>query len=112
MREDDGLAMSSRNQYLTTAERQQASRLHQVLESISDGLQAGRRDFAVLEDEVATVLNKTGWQVDYVQILDPNLDAPRIKGRDFMILAAANLGASRLIDNLRCLISAGSKIRK
>lgn len=112
VREDDGLAMSSRNQYLTSAERQQASRLHQVLESISDGLQAGRRDFAALEDEVATVLNKTGWQVDYVQILDPNLAPPRKKGRDFIILAAANLGASRLIDNLRCFISAGSKNRK
>lgn len=112
VREDDGLAMSSRNQYLTSTERQQASRLHQVLESISDSLQAGRRDFAALEDEVATVLNKTGWQVDYVQILDPNLAPPREKGRDFMILAAANLGASRLIDNLRCHISAGSKNRK
>jgi len=112
VREDDGLAMSSRNQYLTAAERQRASRLHQVLESISDSLQAGRRDFTVIEDEVATVLNKTGWQVDYVQILDPNLAPPRLKGRDYMILAAASLGATRLIDNLRCHISAGFRNRK
>ncbi|MCK4742364.1 MAG: pantoate--beta-alanine ligase [Sulfuriflexus sp.] len=112
VREDDGLAMSSRNQYLTRAERQQASRLHQVLECIADGLIAGRRDFSDLEAEAAKVLNKTGWQVDYVQILDPNLAPPREKGRDFMILAAANLGVPRLIDNLRCIISAKSKNRK
>jgi len=106
VREDDGLAMSSRNQYLSTMERQQASRLHQVLECIVDGLQRGQRDFAALEAEAANALNKTGWKVDYVQILSPDLTEPREKGRDFMVLAAAHLGVTRLIDNIACTIRA------
>ena len=104
VREDDGLAMSSRNQYLTASQRQRASRLYQVLASVADELQSGRRDFSALESEATLVLNKTGWQVDYLQILSPALLDPREKDRDFMILAAAHLGTPRLIDNLLCTI--------
>jgi len=104
VRDDDGLAMSSRNQYLTPAERQQASRLYQVLGCVAADLRKGRRDFTELEAEAQTVLNKTGWQVDYIQILTPELLTPDEKDRDFMILAAANLGVPRLIDNLMCKI--------
>jgi len=105
VREDDGLAMSSRNQYLSGAERQQASRLQQVLQCIEAELKAGRRDFSDLCDEASTALNKTGWQVDYVEILTPELREAGEKDRHFIILAAATLGSTRLIDNLECSIS-------
>jgi len=106
VRETDGLAMSSRNQYLTEMQRQQASRLHHILESIAAQLRSGRRDFADLCDEATRALNKTGWKVDYVQILRPDLSEPTEKTRDFIILVAAYLGKPRLIDNLQCTISA------
>jgi len=106
VREDDGLAMSSRNQYLTDSQRHQASRLHHVLQSIAAQLRTGRRDYDDLCDEATRALNKTGWKVDYVQILRPNLTKPTEKTRDFIILAAAYLGKPRLIDNLQCTISA------
>jgi len=106
VREADGLAMSSRNQYLTESERHQASRLQHVLQSIAAALRAGRRDYAALSDEAALALNKTGWKVDYIEILRPNLTEPTEKSRDFIILAAAYLGKPRLIDNLECRISA------
>jgi len=112
VREADGLAMSSRNQYLTNNSRQQASRLYQVLSSVADELQHGRRDFSALEAQAITVLNKTGWQVDYVHILSPELLTPHEKDRHFMIFAAAYLGVPRLIDNLKCTISPQSKNRK
>ena len=104
VREDDGLAMSSRNQYLTDDERQRASRLQHVLQLIAAELRRGRRDFADLSDEAARALNKTGWKVDYIEILRPNLTKPSEKTREFMILAAAHLGKTRLIDNLKCII--------
>jgi len=106
IREEDGLAMSSRNQYLSDAERSQASRLQHVLQSITAQLTTGRRDYNALCDEATLALNKTGWKVDYIEILRPNLTQPSIKSRDFIILAAATLGKPRLIDNLECHISA------
>ena len=111
VREEDGLAMSSRNQYLSMEQRQQASRLYQVLEYVAVRLLRGQRDFDALEKEATNVLNKTGWQVDYVQILTPEMTPPSKNGRDFIIFAAANLGRSRLIDNLICTIPAKPKNR-
>lgn len=106
VREDDGLAMSSRNQYLSEQQRHQASRLHHILQSLGAALRTGRRDFDVLCNEATLALNKTGWKVDYIEILRPNLTKPTIKSRDYIVLAAANLGKPRLIDNLECHISA------
>jgi len=105
VRETDGLAMSSRNQYLTETDRLKASRLHHVLESIAAHLRAGRRDYAELCAEATRTLNKTGWEVDYVEILRTNLTEPTETTRDFIILAAAHLGIPRLIDNLEWSIS-------
>ncbi len=104
VREDDGLAMSSRNQYLTNNERQRASRLQNILQLIAGELRKGRRDYSALSEEATLALNKTGWKVDYIEILRPNLTQPTEKTRDFIILAAANLGKPRLIDNLKCTI--------
>jgi len=104
VREDDGLAMSSRNQYLTDNERQRASRLQNILQLIAGELRKGRRDYSALSEEATLALNKTGWKVDYIEILRPNLTQPTEKTRDFIILAAANLGKPRLIDNLKCTI--------
>jgi len=104
VREEDGLAMSSRNQYLTQEERQRASRLQHILDLIAAELRKGRRDFDALTDEATLALNKTGWQVDYIEILRPNLTKPTEKTRDYIILAAASLGKPRLIDNLKCTI--------
>jgi len=106
VREEDGLAMSSRNQYLSEQQRHQASRLHHILQSLAAALRTGRRDFAALCSEATQALNKVGWKVDYIEILRPNLTEPTIKSRDFIILAAANLGKPRLIDNLECHILA------
>ncbi len=104
VREEDGLAMSSRNKYLSEDERHRASRLQHILQMIAAELRKGRRDFSDLAAEATLALNKTGWKVDYIEILRPNLTQPSEKTREFIILAAAYLGKPRLIDNLKCSI--------
>ena len=97
----DGLALSSRNQYLTAAERSEAMRLYQTLTEIRQALAAGERDFPKLERQAQAHLSEHGWQVDYVSIraqttlLPPDSDTAAL-----VILAAARLGSTRLIDNL------------
>jgi pantoate--beta-alanine ligase len=92
-REPDGLAMSSRNAYLSAKERAEAPRLHRVLQSVS----TGRRSAAQAFDE----LTQAGWKPDYVEVRRrADLKPPQGAERERVVLGAARLGATRLIDNL------------
>ena len=103
VREPSGLAMSSRNGYLSHAEKAQASQLRAELVSLSEQIkQQGRRaNFSSLEQAAALNLQRQGWQVDYVAIrAASNLQAASAEDTDVVVLAAAKLGTTRLIDNL------------
>lgn len=100
VREPDGLAMSSRNGYLTPGQRACAPRLAQTLNEVADQLRGGERDFDALERAAAQVLNAEGFRTDYVSIRRPDLQPAAAGDTRLVILAAAHLGATRLIDNL------------
>ena len=101
VREKDGLAMSSRNQYLSDAQKKIAARLHATLESIGNDLQNGRRDFADLESEASATLTEAGFNVDYVAVRRAqNLEIPDRDCDELVVLVAAHLGDARLIDNI------------
>ena len=101
-REDDGLAMSSRNGYLNADERARAPMIYAMLKSLAGQIHAGRDDFGLLEDEGCAVLDAAGFRTDYVAIRrTEDLAPPQSKGDELVILAAARLGRTRLIDNLR-----------
>jgi pantoate--beta-alanine ligase len=101
-READGLAMSSRNRYLTPAERGQAPALQRALARVRERLEAGERDFARLTDDARTELSGAGFRPDYVEIRRQGDLAPaNAAGTEpLIVLAAAHLGRARLIDNL------------
>jgi pantoate--beta-alanine ligase len=104
LRAEDGLAMSSRNGYLSATERQQAVLLSQTLKTLADALRAGRTDYAALEAAAMDALRSAGWQPDYVvarRRVDLQAPAPGDAPVDMLVvLAAAKLGTTRLIDNL------------
>jgi len=101
VREEDGLAMSSRNQYLTEAERTTAPDLYRTLSEVGDKLQSGRRDYEALENESVERLTEAGFDVDYFSIRRAqNLEVPDRDCDEIVVLAAANLGNARLIDNI------------
>jgi pantoate--beta-alanine ligase len=100
-RAPDGLALSSRNGYLSTDERARAILLHRVLEQVATAIRAGKRDFAALEQVAMATLSAAQWLPDYVAVRkQADLQLPAAADRDFVILAAARLGTTRLIDNL------------
>ncbi|HEY0905832.1 MAG TPA: pantoate--beta-alanine ligase, partial [Methylophilus sp.] len=91
---------SSRNGYLTPAQKIQAAGLYQQLQRVRQALLDGRRDYAAICAESVAWLTDAGWQVDYVEIRSPSaLTAPTAMARDWVVLAAARLGNTRLIDN-------------
>jgi len=99
-RADDGLALSSRNGYLSADERVEAVALSRELKGIAGALRSGRRDFAALEQAAMDALTARGWRPDYVALRrQADLGAPA-EGEPLVVLAAARLGATRLIDNL------------
>ncbi len=103
-RERDGLAMSSRNRYLSDDERQVAPKLHAELERVRDALQEGERDYRALEMRATHALEAAGFDPDYVEVRRAiDLSKPNgIKSGDgLIVVAAAWLGGARLIDNLR-----------
>lgn len=101
VRENDGLAMSSRNAYLTPAERQKAAALYQSLRIIGGKLSAGEEDFARLEEEGKALLQQAGMLPDYFSIrCAEDLRPAEVGVASLVILAAAYLGRARLIDNL------------
>lgn len=101
VREPDGLALSSRNQYLTAAERAAAPQLQASLAACAAGLTAGRRDFAALEAEAMARLAAAGFRPDYVAVRTmDDLGEPATGRAGLVVLAAATLGCARLIDNI------------
>jgi pantoate--beta-alanine ligase len=105
VRAPDGLALSSRNAYLTLDERREAPRLYQVLNKVRAELEAGARDFQRLDQEAMTELSRHGWQPDYVAVRrQADLRPPTERDRDLVVLAAARLGRPRLIDNIEIVL--------
>ena len=97
----DGLALSSRNQYLSEAERKQAPQLYRELQAIARAVENGNRNYAALEQQAAANLKQAGWQVDYVEIRHAgNLQVAHVGDGELVVLAAARLGNTRLIDNV------------
>jgi len=105
LRAADGLALSSRNQYLSASERTEAVFLYQTLTEMRKTLQNGARNYAQLERNAVEALSARGWQVDYVAIRAQfTLALPVQDERALVILVASRLGVTRLIDNLEvCL---------
>jgi pantoate--beta-alanine ligase len=105
VRDTDGLALSSRNRFLSEAERKEAPRLFRVLNEVRDRLRAGESDAPRIEHDAQRELAAAGWKVDYVSIRrQMDLKPPAVEqiaaGEPLVVLAAAKLGTTRLIDNL------------
>jgi pantoate--beta-alanine ligase len=102
VREPDGLAMSSRNQYLSAQERSIAPQLHQFLQAAVTRLRKGDRDFAEIEEEGMRSLSAATFRPDYFSVRNASdLQTPTADTRHFAVLTAARLGKARLIDNLQ-----------
>ena len=102
VREPSGLAMSSRNAYLSEDEKQRASVLYRSLSQAKAALEAGLRDYTGIEAAAVQMLQNEGFRIDYFAIrrLD-DLTGPSTDDTDFVVLVAAWLGRARLIDNIR-----------
>lgn len=101
VRAESGLALSSRNHYLSDTERDQAALLNATLVSIKQSIDAGTQQYRELEDQAVTALTDGGFDVDYVAVRDAHrLCEPDSESTDLRILAAARLGGARLIDNV------------
>lgn len=102
VREADGLALSSRNQYLSTQERRIAPGLYETLQYVRDRLLHNGVDHTDLEQDAIMRLEKVGFVPDYVAIRQcETLQEPKTPTDELVILAAVRLGSTRLIDNLR-----------
>ncbi|WP_420009999.1 pantoate--beta-alanine ligase [Xanthomonas sacchari] len=99
VREADGLAMSSRNQYLSPEERPRAAQIHRTLRAMRDGHLVGRPR-AEVEAEATAQLQAAGFEVDYSVLRTPDLSEPQDATGPRVALIAARLGRTRLIDNL------------
>jgi pantoate--beta-alanine ligase len=100
VRAEDGLALSSRNAYLSAAERTEAPWLYRVLCEVREALLAGRRDYAKLETQALAKFGSK-WVPDYVAIRrQSDLQLPSSADRELVVLGAAKLGRPRLIDNV------------
>jgi pantoate--beta-alanine ligase len=102
VRDADGLAMSSRNQYLTEAERAQAPVIHATLLAAATRLGAGDGEIASIERAGVQALESAGLRPDYFAVRDAVSLAPPLPGaRELVVLTAARLGKARLIDNVQ-----------
>ncbi len=100
-REEDGLAMSSRNGYLTPAQRLEAPRLYRALGLLVDAIKQGNTDFEDLEAQTTQFLTQLGWIVDYISIRSAQTLLPASKNdTKLVVLGAARQGTTRLIDNI------------
>jgi len=105
-RAEDGLALSSRNGYLTGQERAEAPRLYRLLRAAAQRIESGEAAFAAIEQAAADELARHGWRVDYIAVRSrATLLAPQANEPDLVILAAAHLGRTRLIDNIECRLA-------
>jgi pantoate--beta-alanine ligase len=100
-RESDGLAMSSRNRYLTPAERRAAPALHAALQEAAKALRAGERDFVALQQAGMDNMRSAGMAPEYFEVRRQGDLAPAARSdRNLVVLAASKLGRARLIDNV------------
>jgi pantoate--beta-alanine ligase len=104
-RADDGLALSSRNVYLSKEERNEAPALFRLLNGVADEIRSGHLDIFELERNAMAKLAHRGWKPDYISIrkradLQPPAAGDLATGEPLVVLAAAKLGTTRLIDNL------------
>lgn len=107
VRAGDGLALSSRNQYLTASERSEAIFLNQTLQALRQQVLQGARNFDLLQQQALAALTHWGWAVDYVSIRNQSdLQPVQSASRDLVILAAARLGKTRLLDNVEVYLDA------
>jgi pantoate--beta-alanine ligase len=100
VRDPTGLALSSRNGYLSDAQRTEAAQLHAMLSRLGDAARSGRTDWGSLEREARDTLSARGWLPDYVAIRRRSDLREASAGEPLIALAAAKLGGTRLIDNL------------
>jgi pantoate--beta-alanine ligase len=101
VRAEDGLALSSRNRFLSAKERAEAPRMHAVLRRVKQQVEAGDRNFEAIEFGADAELARNGWRVDYVVVRSRRtLMQPKPDERELVALGAAKLGTTRLIDNL------------
>ncbi len=101
VRAADGLALSSRNGYLSPAERAEAPRLYALLRDAQARLVKGERNFQRIELETMSLLSHNGWAPQYISVRRrADLQAPAPGERELVVLAAAYLGKTRLIDNV------------
>ena len=100
VRAPDGLALSSRNGYLSASERDEAPRLYRCITKVLEAIRAGNRDFPGLERESMAELAAHGWVPDYVAVRNSiDLQLPAAHESRLVVVAAARLGSTRLIDN-------------
>jgi pantoate--beta-alanine ligase len=99
VREPNGLALSSRNGYLLESRRGEAARLHQELARIATSVRAGERGYPALEEEARKRLEERGWSPDYIAIRRREDLGTPVDGSSMVVLAAAKLDGTRLIDN-------------
>lgn len=105
-RDADGLALSSRNQYLDADQRRLAPAIYHALTAVAEGLRAGRRDYAALCATQAETLRAASFQPQYFEVRTPDLALAPADAREFVVLVAAVLGGTRLIDNLYLRVDA------
>lgn len=100
-RESDGLALSSRNRYLSSSERAIAPNLYSILREIATQVKEGQTNYKVLEESAADQLKELGFEPDYISICSAStLEPPVEPEEELRVFAAARLGRARLIDNI------------
>lgn len=101
IRADDGLALSSRNGFLSSTERTQASALYGVLREMSVAIKTGEGNFSHLETSARATLTDLGWRMDYISVRNANdLTPATADNKGLVIVAAGWVGKTRLIDNI------------
>ena len=105
-RAPDGLALSSRNQYLSDSERMEAPRLYRELAAMAQAIENGALNYVELEQNAIAQLTQAGWQVDYIEVRHAaNLQVAHAGDKHIVIVAAARLGRTRLIDNIEVVLA-------
>jgi pantoate--beta-alanine ligase len=105
VRDHDGLALSSRNGYLSPAERKVAPGLYESLKAAAQRIEKGDRDYEAVQTSGMQALERAGFRAEYFAVREASdLAPPRADSRDLVVLAAARIGKARLIDNLRARI--------
>ena len=105
-REQNGLAMSSRNQYLSAIEQTTAAEIVQTLLEIKQRLEQGQGDFTAICEQAKQAIEQKGFEVDYIEICrEADLMPAQSEDKALRILIAAQLGPARLIDNMACYLA-------